>query len=127
MDEPGQYPCNDFEDGATLRHRAKNIIVRGFWLQRFMFVFVSNNGLEQSCDNESFPQSSVYKKKFKTILISSDIRLFKSNIEGQRKRVVALRTTCYSDRESNKKKDTNPKCYWSTGTWTYEETPLFIP
>jgi hypothetical protein len=99
------YPFNDFEDGATLRHRAKSVRMRGFWLQRFMFVFVSNNGFELSSDNEPFPQLCVFKKKLKTILISSDIRLFKPNIEGQRKIVdVAFRTAGYSDRgsESNK-------------------------
>ena len=78
------YPLNDFKDGAALRHRAKNIRMRGFRLQRFVFIFVSDNGFELSCDNEPFARSSVYKKKLKTILISSDIRLFKPNIEGQR-------------------------------------------
>ena len=99
------YPFNDFEDRAALRHRAKNVSMRGFWLQRFVFVFVSNNGFEDSCDNELFLQLCVYKKELKSILISSDVRFFKPNIEGQRKIKivdVAFRTAGYSDRESNK-------------------------
>jgi hypothetical protein len=36
-------PFNDFKDGAALRRRARNI--RGFWLQLFVFTFVSKCGL----------------------------------------------------------------------------------
>lgn len=99
----GFYPWNDFENGAALRRRAKNVRMRGFWLQRFVFLFISNDGFKLSSDNEPFPQSCVFKKKLKTILISSDIRLFKPNIEGQRKIIdVAVWTADYSGRESNR-------------------------
>ena len=97
------YTWYNFENGVALRHRAKNVRMRGFWLQLFVFLFVSNDGFELSSDNKPFPQSCVFKKKLKTILISSDIRLFKSNTEGRRKIVgVAVPTADYSDRESNK-------------------------
>ena len=97
------YTWYNFENGVALRHPAKNVRMRGFWLQLFVFLFVSNDGFELSSDNKPFPQSCVFKKKLKTILISSDIRLFKSNTEGRRKIVgVAVPTADYSDRESNK-------------------------
>jgi hypothetical protein len=101
-DESGKrfYPFNNFEDGAALRIRARNVTVRDFWLQKFVFVFVSHNGVERSCDYELFLQFCVFKKKLQSILISSDIRLFKPNIEGQRK--MSFRTASYSDRESTK-------------------------
>ena len=97
------YTWYNFENRVALRHRVKNVRMRGFWLQLFMFLFVSNDGFEVLSDNEPFPQSCVFKKKLKTILISSDIRLFKSNPEGWRKIVdVVVPAADYLDRESNK-------------------------
>ena len=96
------YPFNDFENGAAFRHRAKNVRMSFWALQPFVFVFVTNNYCERSCNNEFFPRSRVYKKKLKTILIPSDIRLFKPNTEGQRKIIeVAFRTADYSESKKN--------------------------
>ena len=112
-DESGRrfYPFNNFEDGAALGRRARN--VRGFWFQRFIFAFVANNGFEGSCDSELFCWSFVYENELKSILISSDVRLFEHNIEGQRKMAF---WTSDSDGESIKKEDINPKFYWKGKT-----------
>ena len=58
-----------------------------------MIAFLFNDGFECSCNNRKFLWFSAFKKKLQSILISSDIRLFK----GQRKMA-----TSYSDRESRK-------------------------
>ena len=110
-------PFNYFENRAALWRRARN--VRGFWLQLFVFTFVTNNGFKGSCDNELFLRFGVFEKKLQSIFISSDKRLFKPNDEGQRK--VTSWTVGNPERESSKKKDINPKFYWKKETWTYEE------
>ena len=89
-------PLNDLEDRAAFtRHRARNI--RGFWLQSLVLAFVSNDGLERSCNDKLFLRFCAFKKKLQSILMSSHIRLFKPNVEGQRKMAAG-----YSDRESRK-------------------------
>ena len=74
-----------------------------------MFAFVSNNRFERSRDNEPFLQLCVFKKKLKTILISSDIRLLELNDEGQRMKIVYVAFwTDYADRETRNKVSNRP-------------------
>ena len=93
-------PFNYFENRAALWRRARN--VRNFWLQVFVFTFVTNNGFKGSCDNELFLRFGVFEKKLQSIFISSNKRLFKPNDEGQRK--VTSWTVGNPERESSKKR-----------------------